>query len=60
MGVRAEIADGPDAGSWLPLDGVDHPTNGIAGRFIKPAAICFALLTLAMRALGGWGHLADG
>jgi general secretion pathway protein L len=45
--VRAEIADGPDAGSWLPLDGVDHPTNRIAGRFIRPAAICCALLALA-------------
>ncbi len=45
--VRAEIADGPDAGSWLPLDGVDHPTDRITGRLIKPAAICCVLLALA-------------
>jgi general secretion pathway protein L len=45
--VRAEIADGPDAGSWLPLDGIDHPVSRITSRLIKPAAICCALLALA-------------
>jgi general secretion pathway protein L len=45
--VRAEIADGPDTGSWLPLDGIDHPADRVASRLIKPAAICCALLALA-------------
>ena len=45
--VRAEIADGPDAGSWLPLDGIDHSTDRITNRLIKPAAICCFLLALA-------------
>ena len=45
--VRAEIADGPDAGSWLPLDGVGHSADRGASRLIKPAAICCAALALA-------------
>ena len=45
--VRAEITDGPDAGSWLPLNGVGHPAEHGTSRLIKPAAICCALLVLA-------------
>jgi general secretion pathway protein L len=45
--VRAEIADGPDAGSWLPLDGVGHSVDRGASRLIKPLAICCAALVLA-------------
>jgi general secretion pathway protein L len=45
--VRAEIADGPDAGSWLPLDGIGHPTDPGTNRLIKPAAICCAVLAFA-------------
>lgn len=45
--VRAEIADGPDAGSWLPLDGDGRPTRSGASRLVKPAAICCAALALA-------------
>jgi general secretion pathway protein L len=45
--LRAEIADGPDAGFWLPLDGVGHPADRGASRLIKPAALCCAILVLA-------------
>jgi general secretion pathway protein L len=45
--VRAEIGDGPDAGSWLPLDGVGHPADRGTSRLIKPMAICCAVLALA-------------
>jgi general secretion pathway protein L len=44
--VRAEIADGPDAGSWLPL-GDGHPVQPGASRLIRPMALCCALLALA-------------
>jgi general secretion pathway protein L len=47
MPVRAEIADGPDAGSWLPLDGDGRPTHPGASRLLSPAAVCFAALVLA-------------
>ena len=45
--VRAEIGDGPDAGSWLPLDGVGHPADRGTSRLIKPAAVACAVLALA-------------
>jgi general secretion pathway protein L len=45
--VRAEIADGPDAGSWLPLDGDGRPSRPGVARLLKPAAVCCAALALA-------------
>ncbi|HEY3912673.1 MAG TPA: PilN domain-containing protein [Stellaceae bacterium] len=45
--VRAEIAEGPDAGCWLPLDGDGRPAHRGASRLIKPAAVCCAALALA-------------
>jgi general secretion pathway protein L len=45
--VRAEIADGPDAGSWLPLDGDGRPAHPGANRLVRPAAACCAALALA-------------
>ena len=45
--VRAEIADGPDAGSWLPLDGDGQPVHPGASRLVRPAAACCAALALA-------------
>ncbi len=45
--VRAEIADGPDAGSWLPLDGDGRPVHPGASRLVRPAAACCAALALA-------------
>lgn len=45
--VRAEIAEGPDAGCWLPLDGDGRPAHRGASRLIKPAAACCAALALA-------------
>lgn len=45
--ARAEIADGPDAGFWLPLDGDGRPAHPGASRLIKPAAVCCAALALA-------------
>lgn len=45
--VRAEIGDGPDAGSWLPLDGDGRPAHPGASRLVKPAAVCCAALALA-------------
>jgi general secretion pathway protein L len=45
--VRAEIADGPDAGFWLPLDS-DHRLVDRARRpLLKPLAAGCALLALA-------------
>src|SRR5271169_2696140 len=45
--VRAEIADGPDAGFWLPLDGIGHSADRGTSRLIKPVAICCAALVVA-------------
>ena len=45
--VRAEVADGPDAGFWLPLDSERHPADGLTRRMLKPLALCCALLALA-------------
>ncbi len=44
---RAEVADGPDAGFWLPLDGNGGRVRHASSRWIKPAAVCFAALALA-------------
>lgn len=45
--VRAEIADGPDTGSWLPLGGNGHSAPSGASRLILPLAVCCGLLALA-------------
>lgn len=45
--VRAEIGDGPDAGSWLPLDGDGRPAHPGSSRLLKPLAACCAALALA-------------
>ncbi len=45
--LRAEIADGPDAGFWLPLDGDGHSVDRGASRLVKPLAVSCALLALA-------------
>jgi general secretion pathway protein L len=45
--VRAEIADGPDAGYWLPLDGDGHPVDRAARRLLRPLAAACAALALA-------------
>ncbi len=44
---RAEIADGPDAGFWLPLDGNGGRVRPASSRWVKPAAVCCAVLALA-------------
>ena len=45
--VRAEIANGPDAGSWLPLDNHRQAVDRGPRRFLKPLAVCCALLAIA-------------
>ena len=45
--VRAEIADGPDAGFWLPLNSDRHSVDRGRGLLLKPLAVCCALLALA-------------
>jgi general secretion pathway protein L len=45
--VRAEIADGPDAGFWLPLDRDGHSVDRGASSLLKPLAVCCAVLALA-------------
>ena len=45
--VRAEIADGPDAGFWLPLDNRRQTVDRGSGRLLKLLAACCALLALA-------------
>lgn len=45
--ARIEIADGPDAGFWLPLDGGGHADDRHANPLVKPLAACCALLALA-------------
>ena len=45
--VRAEIADGPDAGFWLPLDGDGHAVDRGRSVLVKPLAVCCAVLALA-------------
>ncbi len=44
--VRAEIADGPDAGFWLPLDGDGHSVDRGTSPFVRPLAVCCAVLAL--------------
>jgi general secretion pathway protein L len=43
---RVEIADGPDEGFYLPLDGTDGSLRHPYRRFVWPAAACCALLGL--------------
>lgn len=45
--ARAEIADGPDAGFWLPLDGDGRSLAPNGSRLTRPLAACCALLALA-------------
>lgn len=44
---RAEIADGPDAGSYLPIEGGGDRGNRVSRRLIATAAICCAALAFA-------------
>lgn len=44
---RAEIADGPDAGAYLPLEGDGGRAHRPSGRLLWPAAACCAGLGLA-------------
>jgi general secretion pathway protein L len=44
---RAEIADGPDAGAYLPLDGTDGRADRRSSRLLWPAVACCAALGLA-------------
>ena len=44
---RAEIADGPDAGTYLPLEGDDGRAHHPSNRLMWSAAVCCALLGLA-------------
>lgn len=48
---RAEIADGPDAGTYLPLDGTDGRSHSPSSRLLWPAAACCAALGLAAVAI---------
>jgi len=45
--ARAEIADGPDAGFWLPLDTDRHQVGRGRPPLVKPLAVCCALLATA-------------
>lgn len=44
---RVEIADGPDAGAYLPLDGNGGHLSRVSRRLARPLAACCALLALA-------------
>jgi general secretion pathway protein L len=44
---RAEIADGPDAGAYLPLEGDGGRAHQPSSRLLWPAAACCAALGLA-------------
>jgi general secretion pathway protein L len=44
---RAEIADGPDAGSYLPFGGDDRREHRTSGRLVRAAALCCATMALA-------------
>jgi general secretion pathway protein L len=44
---RAEIADGPDAGTYLPLEGDGARAHHASNRLIWSAAVCCAALGLA-------------
>jgi general secretion pathway protein L len=44
---RAEIADGPDAGAYLPLEGDGGRTHRASHRLISSAAVCCAILGVA-------------
>jgi general secretion pathway protein L len=44
---RAEIAGGPDAGAYLPLDGNGGDLSRFSRRLVRPLAACCALLALA-------------
>ena len=44
---RAEIADGPDAGAYLPLEGDGGRAHHSSNRLMWSAAVCCALLGLA-------------
>jgi general secretion pathway protein L len=44
---RAEIADGPDAGAYVPLEGDGGRSHHPSSRLMWPAAVCCAVLGLA-------------
>jgi general secretion pathway protein L len=46
--VRAEIAEGPDAGAWLPLGGDGRGADAASARLVRPLAVCCAALLLAI------------
>jgi general secretion pathway protein L len=48
---RAEIAGGPDAGVYLPLDGGDGRAHRRSSRLLWPLAVCCAALGLAAAAI---------
>lgn len=43
---RVEVTDGPDAGSYLPLNGNGHRAHHASSRLLWPAAACCAALAL--------------
>jgi general secretion pathway protein L len=45
---RAEIADGPDRGAYLPLDGDGGRLSQASRRLVRPLAACLLLLALAV------------
>jgi general secretion pathway protein L len=49
--VRAEIADGPDRGFWLPLDGYGHAGAHGASPLVKPLAVLLVVLMVAAIAI---------
>jgi general secretion pathway protein L len=48
---RAEIAKGPDAGAYLPLDGGDGRAQRPSSRLLWPLAVCCTALGLAAAAI---------
>jgi general secretion pathway protein L len=48
---RVEIASGPDAGGWVPLDGNGGRLQRSPGRLLWPAVACCVLLALAAIAI---------
>ena len=48
---RAEIAAGPDAGAYLPLDSGDGRARRPSSRLLRPLAVCCAGLGLAAAAI---------
>jgi general secretion pathway protein L len=49
--TRAEIADGPDSGAYLPLDGGDGRAHRSSSRLLWPLVVCCAAFGLAAAAI---------